>query len=124
MGKMSRTKGAVGERELSEILNRKGILCHRTAQRRGDHGGAPDIEGAALPIHLEVKRQERMRLYEWIEQAKRDAKGMPSAVVHRSNGSEWLVTMRLDEWVEDSNACSIARAHRKRLLDEIADATL
>ena len=124
MGKMSRTKGAVGKRELSEILNRKGILCHRTAQRRGDRGGAADIEGDGLALHIEVKRQERLRLAEWMAQAQRDAHGQPFAVMHRANGGEWLVTMRLDEWVEDSKACELARAHRQAVLTQVTDATL
>lgn len=52
-------------------------------------------------IHIEVKRRERLNIYDAIDQAKRDRKpdDLP-AVFHRKNHCEWLVTMSLDEWMK------------------------
>lgn len=35
-----------------------------------------------------------------MEQAKRDCKENTPTVFHRKNNKEWLVTMRLDDWIE------------------------
>lgn len=51
-------------------------------------------------IHAEVKRVERLNLYDALEQAKRDAqksKGVP-AVFHRKNNHEWVVVMAAEDW--------------------------
>lgn len=54
-------------------------------------------------IHVEAKRCEQLRLSEWMAQAERDAvrfgDGLP-AVFHRRSREPWLVTMRLDDWLE------------------------
>lgn len=97
----SKRKGDDGERELSKVLNAYGYDTHRTAQHSGKNGGDADLTG--LPgIHIECKRVQQMRLYEWIAQAKRDADAKPGydlpAVFHRKNNAEWLVSMRLDDW--------------------------
>lgn len=64
-------------------------------------GSVPDIEG--LPgIHMEVKRVERLNLWDAMAQSIRDSErfgdGVPT-VFHRRNRSPWLVTMRLDDWL-------------------------
>ena len=43
-----------------------------------------------------------MRLYDWIEQAKRDSKGSGKlpAVFHKKNHAEVLVTMRFEDWMQ------------------------
>lgn len=96
----SREKGARFERELAKLLKEYGYDCERTAQHSGKTGQAPDVIG--LPdIHIEAKHQEKMELYKWMEQAKRDAKGngrLP-AVFHKKNRAEILVTMELDDWM-------------------------
>lgn len=59
-----------------------------------------DVVG--LPgIHIEVKRRERLNIYDAIDQAKRDRKPeeLP-AVFHRKNHCEWLVTMTLEDWMQ------------------------
>ena len=116
MGGMSRRKGCVGERELVQELNSRGLLCHRTAQRRGDLGGAADVECEAMPLHIECKRTERIHLWEWVDQCQRDAKGEPFVIMHRSNNRPWVAIMLLPHWLNDSTAASCARDHRSRLL--------
>ena len=97
----SKQKGARFERALASFFRSQGYEARRTAQYCGNTGDASDVVG--LPgIHVEAKHQERMNLYEWIAQAKRDAeagggKTLP-AVFHRKNNAEVLVTMTMDDW--------------------------
>lgn len=100
MGLSSQRKGKRGEEELTEILSGYGYNVRRGTSQ--NYGTEPDISG--LPgIHVEVKRAEKLNLYEAVEQAKRDsvrfADGLP-AVFHRKNRKEWLVTMPLSFWFE------------------------
>ena len=99
MGKMSRDKGKRGERELSKILQQYGYDARRGQQFSGANGD-PDVVG--LPgIHIEVKRVERLNLYQAMEQAKSDAREDEApAVFHRRNGEKWMVTMMLEDWME------------------------
>ena len=99
MGKMSRDKGKRFERALASRFREYGFDARRTAQYCGKTGDASDVVG--LPgIHVEAKHQERMNLYEWIAQAKRDAeaggKGNLPVVFHKKNKAEILVSMELD----------------------------
>ena len=102
MGKMSRDKGKRFERQLAGIFREYGYAdARRTAQYCGKSGDAADVEG--LPgIHAEAKHCEQMRLYDWMEQAKRDAAGTGNrpAVFHKRNNCEILVTMQLDTFFE------------------------
>lgn len=44
---------------------------------------------------------ERLNLYAAMEQSKRDARdGETSVVMHRKNREDWLVTMRLEDWMQ------------------------
>ena len=99
MGKMSRDKGARGEREIASILKQYGYDAYRGQQYCGLDGNA-DVEG--LPgVHLEIKRVEKLNLYDAMAQANRDCKGWDLPVVmHRRNNHKWLVTMELDDWME------------------------
>lgn len=95
----SRTKGAVGERELAKKLREYGYDCRRGQQYCGANGDA-DVIGLE-GIHIECKRVERLNIDEAILQAIRDRReGEYPAVFHRKNNHEWLVTMRLDNWIE------------------------
>lgn len=96
----SKQKGARFERSLASKLKEYGFEARRTAQYCGNTGDASDVVG--LPgIHIEAKHQERMNLYDWIDQAKRDSKGTGNipVVFHKKNNSEILVTMRFDDWM-------------------------
>lgn len=97
MGKMQRRKGAQGELEFAHLCQEYGYSAvHRTAQHCGKTGQAGDVEG--LPgIHIEVKRTESLRLYDALNQSKRDCtaagKNEIPIVAHRKNKSEWVVIM-------------------------------
>ena len=96
----SKQKGARFERLLASKLREYGYDTRRTAQYCGKTGDAADVIG--LPnIHIEAKHQERMQLYDWMSQAKRDAKdGLIPAVFHKRNNENILVTMELDDFMK------------------------
>ncbi len=98
----SKKKGARFERTLAGIFRDYGYDARRTAQYCGKTGEASDVVG--LPgLHVEAKHQERMQLYDWMAQAKRDAeaggKGNLPTVFHKKNNAEILVTMELDDFM-------------------------
>jgi Holliday junction resolvase len=95
----SKVKGKRFELELAAKLREYGYEARRTAQYSGKTEESADVIG--LPgIHIEAKHQEAMRLYEWMEQAERDAKGTLPAVFHRKNRADILVTMKFDDWMK------------------------
>lgn len=95
----SRAKGARGEREFAELLRSHGIEARRGQQFSGSPD-SPDVV-TELPYHFEVKRVERLQIYDAIEQAVRDCqnKKIP-IVVHKKNRQEWLVIMRFNDWIK------------------------
>ena len=95
----SKRKGAKGEIELAHKLEEYGYNARRSVQYNGKDGQA-DVIG--LPhIHIEVKRVEKLNIYDAIAQAIRDAKnGNLPAVFHRKNRCNWLVTMELDDFMK------------------------
>ena len=95
----SKQKGAAGERELANLLKEYGYDTKRSVQYNGKDGQA-DVIG--LPhIHCEVKRVEKLNLYNAMEQAKRDAKnGDLPAVFHRKNRCNWMVSMELQDFMK------------------------
>lgn len=99
----SKQKGARFERKLAAIFRDYGYTdSRRTTQYCGNTGDASDVTG--LPgLHIEAKHQERMSLYDWMAQAKRDAaasgKDVLPAVFHKKNNSAILVTMELDDFM-------------------------
>ena len=88
MGKASRDKGKVGEREVANILISLGFPARRTAQYCGNTGDASDVVGVD-GFHLEVKRCETIRLPEWIAQAERDCGGKIPVVLFRRSKEPW-----------------------------------
>ena len=104
----SKVKGKRFELELAAKLREYGYDARRTVQYSGKTEESADVIG--LPgIHIEAKHQETMRLYEWMAQAVRDAKGTLPAVFHRKNKEGILVTMRFEDWMQ-----LYKEAHRDR----------
>lgn len=113
----SKQKGARFERALASRLRDYGYKARRTAQYCGNTGDASDVVG--LPgLHVEAKHQERMQLYEWIGQAKRDAeaggKNLLPAVFHKKNNAEILVTMEFDDFMQIYKEYEASMALRER----------
>lgn len=99
MGKMQRTKGAVGEREAAAEWNRHfgTTLNRRCMQSRGGKNDGADLQGQA-GLHIEVKRVEKLNINAAMDQAIGDATdGNVPIVVHRISRMPWLVTVRLDD---------------------------
>ena len=96
----SKQKGKKGELELVHKLKDYGYNCRRTNQFCGNTGQADDVIGLDY-IHIEVKRVEKLNVDEAIEQAKRDVKDNKfPTVFHRKNRKDWLVTMKLEDWIK------------------------
>lgn len=98
----SKQKGARFERLLASLFRAYGYSdARRTAQYCGNTGDASDVVGLPL-IHIEAKHQERMQLYDWMAQAKRDSAGTGNlpAVFHKKNNAEILVTMEIHDWMQ------------------------
>ena len=95
----SRQKGKRGELDHAHRLKNYGYEARRGQQYCGANGDA-DVVG--LPgVHIEVKRTERFKLYDAMEQAERDAKaGETPVVVTRRNNKNWLVCMKLEDFME------------------------
>lgn len=94
----SNQKGKRGERMLASRFREYGFNARRSQQYAGINSDA-DVIG--LPgIHIECKFVERLNLYDAMAQSKRDARSneMP-CVFHKRSRSEWLVTMRFDDWM-------------------------
>ena len=98
----SKQKGKRGELEVANMLKRMGFNGRRTAQYNGkEQGSLADVIG--LPgIHVEVKRVESgfTAIHKAMDQAVRDSHGDVPTVWHRQNNTEWLVTMRLPDFME------------------------
>ena len=96
-------KGSAGENELAELLRRSGIRAYRNDQIFRGGQGNPDVfaEIGDIPLHIEVKRVERLNVPEAINQAVRDAaEGSLPVLAHRRNREKWLVTMPLLQLIE------------------------
>ena len=98
VGRKSKNKGKVGERELAHKIAEYGYGTRRGQQFCGSNGDA-DVVGLD-GVHIECKRVEKLNLYDAMEQSKSDARdGEIPAVFHRKNRKQWLVTMELDEFM-------------------------
>jgi hypothetical protein len=65
MGKSQRTKGAVYEREIVDILKAAGYDAARNLQQTRDGGGDIIVD----KYLFECKRRARLSVYEWMDQA-------------------------------------------------------
>jgi len=101
----SKQKGNRGEREWASFCREQGYNVRRTQQYAGVTEESADCIG--LPyIHQEVKRVEKLNIYDAIGQANNDANTRRTLemdvllpiVAHRKNGKPWLVTMDADDW--------------------------
>ena len=97
-GNRSRNKGARGERELASVLRACGFEARRGQQYSGASGNA-DVIGLD-GVHIEVKRCERLSLYDALAQSKADARcGEIPMVVHRRNDCPWVVIVELEHFL-------------------------
>ena len=98
VSRRERDKGAAGEREVAAIFRAHGFDCDRVPNSGGLRLKG-DLYGE-LPVHVEVKRQERTQVWAWWEQAAEEAGAGWPVLAFRRNRSEWLAVVRLDDLVE------------------------
>lgn len=110
-GSTSRRKGKRGERELAAALTAEGFDARRGAQHRGGPG-SPDVLCPDLPsLHWEVKRCERLRLYDAVAQATDEAgEGQLPVVAHRRNRHQWVAILPLEALLEILRASDLPAA--------------
>jgi Holliday junction resolvase len=93
----SRRKGVRAEREVAAIWQAAGFEV-RGLEGLGDH---VVICGNGLTFHSEVKRQERLKLPEWLRQAADEApQGTVPVVAFRQNRGAWYAALPLSALVE------------------------
>lgn len=92
----SKQKGKRGELEFVKYLKDKGYDARRGQQFKGTPD-SPDIICDSLPYHFEVKRTERLNVYDAMAQATRDAGDYMPVVVHKKNNSKWIAIMNIDD---------------------------
>ena len=93
-GKGRRNKGARGEREFFALLNKhlpeRLRLSRELAQSRD--GG---LDGSVAQVAIEVKRQERLRLNDWLKQARLGSNGSLPVVAYRQSREPWRCLVEL-----------------------------
>ena len=98
MATNGKRKGKTGELELASKFREYGYDARRSVQYNGKaEEGQPDLVGIPY-LHVECKRTESLRLYDAIDQAKRDSEGTETlpVVFHRKNNCEWVAIMPFD----------------------------
>jgi len=94
----SKRKGKRGELEWAHFCRQQGYDVRRGQQYSGI-GGADCV--GLLGIHQEVKRTNRLQIYDALEQAKRDAPPSTLPIVaHRRDRQGWVVIMDAEDWFE------------------------
>lgn len=83
--RMSRVKGANGEREFRDVIREFGFRAERDGQTRvARFAGEPnlDVRHDIPGVHTEVKRQETYLVDKWLAQAEDDARRESAAEGH------------------------------------------
>ena len=106
----SKSKGTRGEHEIEKILQDYGINAYRNDQIFKGGKENPDVsaELAGIPLHIEVKRCERLNVPAAMHQAEDDAANNTLPIVaHRRNREKWLITIRLDNLLKVLSAKNV-----------------
>ena len=96
-GKMSRSKGLRGEREVFKLFEAAGGTV-LNLDGQGDHL----VELGDVLFHVESKRSETVRMSTWVAQAAREA-ARPyyvPVVVWRQNHRDWQIDLPFDAFLE------------------------
>lgn len=99
-GEASRNKGKRGELQLAKLLRE--VWGYEDVRRGHVFDHESDLVGLE-GIHVECKCQEKLNVYNAMQQAVEESEkrkdGVP-AVFHKRDRGEWLVTMRLSDWID------------------------
>jgi hypothetical protein len=95
-----RAKGIRGENEVTKLFTKAGFAM-RGLENQGDHIATRGKPGGLLALHVETKRQERVRVPEWLRQCKNETPpGMVPVVCFRQSGEEWTAALPLKTLLE------------------------
>lgn len=99
-GKKSRDKGKRGERDARDaLIEHLGCEAKRGQQHCGGED-SPDVKTSIDGVHFEVKRTEKLSLYQALEQAIGDAGSNVPVVLHRKNNKPWVAIVELSRLKE------------------------
>lgn len=108
MSRTEREKGKRGELQVRDVFRAAGLECWRTPNSGGLAlpGDLQGIEG----LHIESKWQERVKIKDWIAQARSDCPGdCMSVVAWRTSHMEWRADVSLADF-----AALLAELHELR----------
>lgn len=89
-----RRKGLRGQQEVQRIVKAAGLTIRRLTHT----GDALAVTPGGATLHLETKRQERLQLKQWIQQAGAEApRGAVPVVVWRQSAGEWRADLSLSD---------------------------
>lgn len=109
----SRQKGKRGELEAARVLRELFSWNTRRTQQFKGTTDSSDVEVAETPdAFWEVKREERLNVFEALARAAADAGPKLPILLHRRNQTEWLVTVRLTDLERLSSV--VTAAHQRR----------
>lgn len=95
----TRQKGVRFEREVAKAFEAAGFAV-RGLESGGDHLCVYHLDGSTYTLAVEAKRQERLRIPEWIEQMERDAPaGVDRVLVFRQSGDRAYAVVPLDQYL-------------------------
>ena len=101
----SRRKGKDGELALVRKLKEYGYDVRRSQQYAGINSDADVVGIDHLHIEAKYRQNGHGQTYEWLDQAKREARPdeipvvMHKKVSKEYRGNEWLVTMTLEDFI-------------------------
>lgn len=101
----SRAKGKTGELNLAKFLRSFGFNVRRGVQYSGINGDADLVGIDGMHIECKYTKNGHGNTYEWLEQARRDAKeGEVPTVWHKKvskqdRGNRWLVTLTAEDFI-------------------------
>lgn len=99
VSRSQREKGKRGEREVAKILRDHGYDSARRGVQYSGGPDSPDVVGVD-GFHIEVKRTEQCRPYDYLKQSESDAsEGEVPIVVHRQNDKPWIVIMDFEDFL-------------------------
>lgn len=103
MGKLSRTKGAAGEREVVRLFKDAGFTAQRTAPLQAAQGATDaDVLVSEVPgLHIEVKRDEKKSVDSMLNQTQAEAGDKLPLLAYRRNGTrQWNAVVPLDHYAK------------------------
>ena len=110
----SNRKGKAGELELAHVLTDHDFPARRGQQYHGgpeSHDVVCEIFNDDLKLLIECMVVEQLNLHKAMDKAVEDCAGKYKPVVmHKKKRTEWLASMRLEEYLDLMHELAVARA--------------